>query len=100
MAMTQGQLMRYVRERFPTDVGRNCSVAIRLIKKFGLDEAEAMIRGAKAYGLDNLIGLNAKAGELRRSCEAKFWHEINTRKNKKGPMKLGEILRRAMRDET
>lgn len=94
--MTQGQLMRYVRERFSTDERRNCSVAMRLIKKFGLREAEAMIRGAKAMGLESLIGLNARAGELRRSCEAKFWHEVNTRKEKKGPMKLGEILRRAM----
>lgn len=94
--MTQGQIMRYVRERFSTDVKRNCSVAMVLIRKFGLREAEAMIRGAKALGLESLIPLNAKAGEFRRHCQAKFWHEMNTRGTKRKPQLLGDILRKAI----
>lgn len=89
--------MRYVRERFSSDVNRNCSVAMRLIRRFGLEEAETMIRGAKALGLNDIIGLNAKAGELRRTCQAKFWREVNARKKDgKGPQLLGEILARAI----
>lgn len=92
--MSFGQLMQFVRTHFPGDVNRNGSVAKRIIKRFGMREAEAMIRGAHALGWEDIIALNAKDGFARRWAVSVFWDRM---KHTPGPTleNIGTMLKKA-----
>lgn len=74
-----GNLMAFIRVNFQGDLRRNGSVLKALIRKWGLRETEAMIRGAFLLGWKNLVILNAKEGVGRRWATAAYWQYMNHR---------------------
>ena len=94
--MTLGQLMALARTAFPTGVNRNCSIVKVLVKRWGLEETEAMVKGAQLLGWDSLIALNAREGVGRRLARSAYWARENSRKHV--PQSLGQILKRALEE--
>jgi hypothetical protein len=74
--LTAPQLLRFVRVHFGEY--RQMSVAKALIRKWGLREAEVMIRGAHLLGWQSLLSLNASEGIGRRWATAKYWDAKKT----------------------
>jgi hypothetical protein len=67
--------MRLVRETWGREnLPRNGSITKRLVKKFGVQEAEYMIRGAALLGWKDLRGLYSKEGIGRRWALTAWWH--------------------------
>lgn len=92
--MTRGQLLGFTRASFDSDERRNCSVALALCRKWGLEEAEVLIRGAQFLGWKDIISLNAKEGIGRRWAHAAYWAHQNA---SPGPSleAVGQMLRKA-----
>ena len=92
--MSFGALMQFVRTHFRGDIKRNGSVAKVIIRRFGMREAECMIRGAHALGWTDLISLNAKEGLARSWARRAFWDRM---KKSPGPSleDVGTMLKKA-----
>lgn len=75
--MSFGQLMAFVRERFPSDPRRNGSILKQLWKRYGPNEVEVMVRGAAQLGWKDLRGLWSKEGIGRRWAQAAYWQREN-----------------------
>jgi hypothetical protein len=88
--------MGFVREAFPSDPRRNGSVCKQLVKRWGLEETEVLVRGAHLLGWRDLISLNAHEGIGRRWAHAAWFAQQN---KQAGPLpdRVKQILREASR---
>lgn len=66
----------------------------RLTKKYGPDETERALRGAKLLGMRSLLQIGDAEGRGWRWAVETYWrNENNRRKHGKAPQVLRDILR-------
>lgn len=76
--MTYPELLGLVRETWGREaLPQNGSIVKALVRKYGLDDVEVMVRGAKQLGWTGLLGLNAAEGIGRRWAQAAWWAQEN-----------------------
>ena len=85
--------MAFVRTHFDGDVKRNGSILKALVRRWGIQETNYMVRGANLLHWPSLYALNAEEGIGRRWAVAAFWDS----QKKGGPSleAVGQMLRKA-----
>lgn len=58
---------------------KEANILKRLVTRYGTEEVERMMAGAKLLGWRSLLGLNSADGLGRRMALAKFWESENKR---------------------
>lgn len=92
--VTFGQLMAFIRTHFPSDVAKNGSIVKQLIRKWGIDEVEVMVKGAALLKWQDLRAINSADGVGRRWAQAAYWQSQNARGHApKMPERVREILK-------
>lgn len=74
---------------------KEATILKRLVKKFGSQEVEYMLKGAHALGWTSLRGLSGPEGIGRQWALQKYWASVN-RKAQPLPDSVKDVLRKML----
>ena len=73
---------------------KEAAVLKRLVTRFGTEDVERMMAGAKLLGWRSLLGLNSADGLGRRMALSKFWESENKKPARGTLESLGNAFKR------